>query len=109
MTKPKFKVGDHVKYNGNIYRIHNIETNGTFFIYDVVCVKNNFSDELPVVSLGMAAEDYMTLVDFYSHEKEEWLDDVCKWLKDNIDLEHDYPNSADELISDLRKYMYNKK
>jgi hypothetical protein len=34
--------------------------------------------------------------------REEMLDDVCKWLKENIDLDHDYPNSVDELIRDLK-------
>ena len=28
-----------------------------------------------------------------------------KWLIDNIDLEHDYPNSKEELINDFRKAM----
>lgn len=108
MTKPKFKIGDHVMYQGNIYKIHSIETNHMNFIYNVVCVKNIIPYDSIAVSLGMAAEDDMSLVDFYPPEKEEWLNDVCKWLKDNIDLEHDYPNNADELIRDLRNYIYNK-
>lgn len=27
------------------------------------------------------------------------------WLKDNVDLEHDYPNSNEELINDFKKAM----
>ena len=109
MTKPKFKIGDHVMYQGNIYKIHSIETNHMNFIYNVVCVKNIIPYDSIAVSLGMAAEDDMSLVDFYPPEKEEWLNDVCKWLKDNIDLEHDYPKDADELIKDLKQYMHNNK
>ena len=37
--------------------------------------------------------------------REEFLYDACKWLKENIDLEHDYPNSAEELIRDFKKAM----
>lgn len=28
-----------------------------------------------------------------------------KWLNDNIDLEHDYPNSKEELVNDYYKAM----
>lgn len=28
-----------------------------------------------------------------------------KWLNDNIDLEHDYPNSKEELVNDFYKAM----
>ena len=28
-----------------------------------------------------------------------------KWLNDNIDLEHDYPNSKEELVNDFYKVM----
>lgn len=28
-----------------------------------------------------------------------------KWLNDNIDLEHDYPNSKEELVSDFKQAM----
>ena len=31
------------------------------------------------------------------------LDKVCEWIKDNMDLEHDYPVNAEEFINDLRK------
>lgn len=30
-------------------------------------------------------------------------DEIVKWLKTNMDLEHDYPNSNEELINDLIK------
>lgn len=33
------------------------------------------------------------------------LDKACEWLNDNIDLEHDYPNSKEELVNDFRKAM----
>lgn len=29
-----------------------------------------------------------------------------KWLNDNIDLEHDYPNSKEELVNDYYKAMF---
>jgi hypothetical protein len=29
-----------------------------------------------------------------------------KWLKENMDLEHDYPNSDEELIKDYNKLYY---
>lgn len=109
MAVPRFKVGDHVKYNGDIYKIYDIKWYGLNFMYDVICVQNNFPDEFPATSLGMGAENRMTLVDFYPPEKEKWLDEVCKFLKDNIDLEHDYPKDADELIKDLKQYMHNNK
>jgi hypothetical protein len=28
-----------------------------------------------------------------------------KWLNDNIDLEHDYPNSKEELVNDFKQEM----
>ena len=28
-----------------------------------------------------------------------------KWLNDNIDLEHDYPNSKEELVNDFEQEM----
>lgn len=28
-----------------------------------------------------------------------------KWLNDNIDLEHDYPNSKEELVNDFEQKM----
>lgn len=31
------------------------------------------------------------------------LDKICEWIKDNMDLEHDYPVNAEEFIDDLRK------
>lgn len=33
------------------------------------------------------------------------IDKACHWLKDNLDLEHDYPNSNEELINDFKKAM----
>ena len=30
---------------------------------------------------------------------------ACKWLKDNIDFEHNYQNSKEELINDFKKAM----
>lgn len=30
---------------------------------------------------------------------------MLKWLTDNVDLEHDYPSSKEELINDFRKAM----
>lgn len=30
------------------------------------------------------------------------------WLKDNMDLEHDYPNSNEELIENFNKLYYGK-
>ena len=29
-----------------------------------------------------------------------------KWLNDNIDLEHDYPNSKEELVNDYYKALF---
>lgn len=71
MAVPRFKVGDHVKYNGDIYKIYDIKWYGLNFMYDVICVQNNFPDEFPSTSLGMGAENRMTLVDFYPPEKEK--------------------------------------
>ena len=31
------------------------------------------------------------------------LDKICEWIKDNMDLEHNYPVNAEEFIDDLRK------
>ena len=108
MAVPRFKVGVHVKYNGNIYKIYDIKWYGLNFMYNVICVQNNFPDEFPATSLGMGAENRMALVDFYPPEEEKCLDEVCKFLKDKIDLEHNYPKDADELIKDLKQYMHNK-
>ena len=33
------------------------------------------------------------------------IEKACEWLKDNIDFEHNYPNSKEELINDFKKAM----
>ena len=33
------------------------------------------------------------------------MDLSTKWLNDNIDLEHDYPNSKEELVNDFKRAM----
>jgi hypothetical protein len=33
------------------------------------------------------------------------IDISVKWLNDNIDLEHDYPNSKEELVNDFKQAM----
>lgn len=34
----------------------------------------------------------------------EWsFDKVCEWLSCNVDLEHDYPSSLEELLTDLKQ------
>ena len=33
------------------------------------------------------------------------FDEVIKWLRNNVDLDHDYPNSIDELINDLMNHF----
>ena len=113
MLTPKFKVGDHVKYNGDIYKITGIQKTDIIYLYNVTRVKSQFpefeDEDTPKTAIGMGGECNMTLVDFYPPEKEKWLDEVCKFLKDNIDLEHDYPKDADELIKDLKQHMHNNK
>ena len=37
--------------------------------------------------------------------KKRFIYNAIKWLKDNIDFEHDYPNSKEELINDFKKAM----
>ena len=56
----KFKIGDIVKYYGNIYRIEDIRfTHSDYYLYRVECVKNNFPDEPVVLDIGKCAEDRM--------------------------------------------------
>ena len=33
------------------------------------------------------------------------IDKACEWLSNHIDLEHDYPRDAEELVRDFRKAL----
>ena len=33
------------------------------------------------------------------------FDEVIKWLRNNVDSDHDYPNSTEELINDLMNHF----
>jgi hypothetical protein len=46
-----------------------------------------------------------TFADAIAWADKTMVEKTCEWLKDNMDLEHDYPNSNEELIEDLKKAM----
>lgn len=61
-NKKKFKTGDVVRYNGNVYSITSVTLTDTgHAIYNVRCLKNNFPGEPVCSSIGQVAEDKMTL------------------------------------------------
>lgn len=94
MKGPKFKVNDYIKYNGNIYRIYKITrfpciaaVETEFYTYKVICVKNNFPDEIPATCLGMAAEDDMEIAKFEElSEKEQFIYEAVEWLSQQKEM-----------------------
>ena len=53
---------------------------------------------------GKIFEEYYEYeLEFEPGHKMVSLDKVCEWIKNNMDLEHDYPVNAEEFINDLRK------
>lgn len=83
----KFKLGDIVRYNGNIYQIVGIQIWKQSHIYDVKCLKNNFPDEPVSSAIGSCAEDEMELVDFTEPaDKQQWIDKACEWLHEQKEM-----------------------
>lgn len=99
----KFRIGDVVKYNGNVYRITNIISFGYYntYIYDVVCLKNNFPDEPVCSSLGCGAESSMELYEFEDSGKNV-IDKACEYLNLHLEMNH---SECKKFIDDFRKAM----
>lgn len=62
----------------------------------------SFTTNGDIVTPDQLNED---LKKYLKYQKQKFIEKACKWLKDNMDLEHDYPNSNEELIEDFRKAM----
>lgn len=50
-------------------------------------------------------ECYESAIKYTEYRKQKLIDNACMRLKEIIDVEHDYANSADKLINDFRKAM----
>lgn len=46
-----------------------------------------------------------TVEEIFKGVMEHGFDEVIKWLRNNVDLDHDYPNSIEELINDLMNHF----
>lgn len=89
---PKYKAGDYIKYNGNVYRIDSVDgtKNNYQYIYNVTCIVNNFKDEPYALSIGSSADDIIKHA--YDSRKDiglldgndtSFIDAACKYILEN--------------------------
>lgn len=91
MSEYKFKVGDRIKYRGDIYKITNIN----FWGYDVFPIE--YTDPYDVkTGIGFIAENNMELYDGLTNYELE-LKNIILDAMTNLNWEKDLKKNADKL------------